>query len=434
MIPTTRRGFLAGSAALIGTGARAADLDVVVIGAGAAGIAAARRLRALGRTVLVVEARDRVGGRVATDTRLGLPFDAGAQYLHWAERNPWRGLASEYGIATEEDLGGRPPRIYMGGRTIPDSERGARRAAFSRLDGLLSAGTRPDRSIAQAVATAGPLLADAATGLTRLTLGEEPGRVSAADYDALWSGDDLVVPTGFAGLVGRAAQGLDIRLATPVTRIGWSSGGVSVDTGSGAIRARATIVTVPVGVLAAGGLDFEPGLPTATRDAIDGLGTGAYTKIALRLDRSRFDAAQLADAIDLESPDATTSFEVWPFGRDLVIAYCGGDFARSLCQAGERAAVAHAVERLAAITEPALAGAVQAGVLADWWTDPFARGSYSVAKPGRFAARSALREPIGGRIWLAGEFTAAEGGAMTAGGAFLEGERAAEAAARALPV
>ena len=143
-------------------------------------------------------------------------------------------------------------------------------------------------------------------------------------------------------------------------------------------------------MLGAGGIAFEPGLPAPLRDAIDGIGTGAYTKIALRLDRTRFDAAQLADAIDLESAAATTSFEVWPFGRDLVIAYCGGDFARSLCQAGERAAVDHAIERLAAITEPAIGRAVTGGVLADWWTDPFARGSYSVAKPGRFAARAAL--------------------------------------------
>ena len=158
---------------------------------------------------------------------------------------------------------------------------------------------------------------------------------------------------------------------------------------------------------------------------------GAYTKIALRLDSGRLDAGELADAIDVESPAATTSFEMRPFGRDLVVAYLGGDYARRLCEAGEREAVAHATERLAAAGVASAARAVTAGCLADWWTDPFSRGGYSIAKPGRLASRLALRAPIGGRVWLAGEASAG-GGAMTAGGAFLEGERAANEVARAL--
>jgi monoamine oxidase len=157
---------------------------------------------------------------------------------------------------------------------------------------------------------------------------------------------------------------------------------------------------------------------------------GAYTKVALKVDRSRLGGAAFTDAIDM-SQGGTTSFEFWPFGRDLVIAYCGGDYARTLCQAGESKAVAHMTDRLRAFGDARLADAVTGGVLAGWWSDPFAQGGYSIARPGHAGARAALRPRIGDRIWLAGE-ASAEGGAMTVGGAYLEGQRAAAEVARVL--
>ena len=429
----TRRSALLGGAAILGASraARAADVDVVVVGAGAAGLAAAKRLVELGRTVRVVEARSRLGGRVHTDNRLGIPFDAGAQYIHWAERNPWTAIAAASGLRTEADAGGNPPQIYANGVVLPDGERGRRRRAFMRIDALISSGARPDRSIADAVRADGPALLQAASGLARLTLGEEADRVSAADYDGLWSGDDLVLPDGYGTLVEIYGRGLDVRLGTPVRAVDWSGPGVRVDTDAGTLATRAVVVTCSVGVLQAGGIAFRPGLPAAAADALAGLRMGAYTKVALRMDGARPAVSRLVDLIDLETPDATTSFEARPFGRDLVIAYTGGDFARQLCEAGEREAVDHAAERLAAIAGADLRRAVTGGVLADWWTDPFSRGSYSIASPGRAGAREALRAPIAGRLWLAGE-AGAGGGAMTAGGAFLEGRRAADEVARAL--
>ena len=113
-----RRVFLAGAGAAVVSRARAADVDVAVIGAGAAGLAAAKHLRGLGRSVVVVEARSRIGGRAHTDTTLGVPFDAGAQYIHWAERNPWKRIADELGVPLQEDASGAPPprlRADLGG-------------------------------------------------------------------------------------------------------------------------------------------------------------------------------------------------------------------------------------------------------------------------------------------------------------------------------
>jgi monoamine oxidase len=222
-----------------------------------------------------------------------------------------------------------------------------------------------------------------------------------------------------------------VRLSTPVETIRWGARGVALDTPSGMLRAGAAIVTVPVGVLKAGGLRFIPDLPAATRDALDGLGMGAYTKIALKIDRARVEPLEGTDYIEVVDGGAV-SFEFWPFGRDLCLVMLGGDHARRLCEAGERAAIDFATERLAGMAGSHIRQAVAGGRLAAWWTDPFSRGSYSVARPGRVAARSALRDPIGGKILLAGEATAG-GGAMTVGGATLEGRRAARASIEAQP-
>jgi monoamine oxidase len=186
-------------------------------------------------------------------------------------------------------------------------------------------------------------------------------------------------------------------------------------------------VTVPLGVLQAESIRFTPRLPLATQEAIGGLGMGAYTKLALGLDRAKLDGVGLIDAIDLdEGTGGTTSFEFWPAERPIVICYFGGNFARRLCEQGEPAVIAHMGERLSALFGARVGAAVTGGQLADWWNDPFSRGSYSIARPGRVGAREALREPIGRRVWLAGEASAG-GGAMTAGGAYLDGERAADA-------
>jgi monoamine oxidase len=222
-----------------------------------------------------------------------------------------------------------------------------------------------------------------------------------------------------------------VRLDTPVTAIRWDGPDVLIATTAGTVRAGAAIVTVPVGVLKAGRIRFTPELPGRTEGALDGLGMGAYTKIALRLDRARVGQLEGTDYFEILDGVGATSFEFWPFGRDLALAILGGDHARRLCEAGERAAIDFATERLASMVGGHIRGAVIGGRLAGWWTDPHACGSYSVVRPGHLEARTILREPLGNRIWFAGEATAG-GGAMTVGGATLDGRRAAEEVARHL--
>lgn len=420
-------GFLATMPAMV----RAASGPVAIVGAGAAGLAAADTLRRAGHPFVILEARDRIGGRAHTDRSLGAeaPFDAGAQYIHWAERNPWAAIARQDGVRLN-DQEGWARNLFIDGRPATEAERARRRAGFSGLDAIL-APKGADASLADEAKLAGPDAEAATSGLSRLSLGEDPARVSAADYDRLWSGSDLWVD-GYGDLVARHFADLPVRLNCPVLGIDWSGPGVRLRTAAGTLDAAAAIVTVPVGVLKGGALGFTPALPSPLQAALDGLSMGAYTKIALRLDPAKVDAKAVGDAVSVARDGPTIYFEMGPFGRAVAVANLGGDLARDLCRAGEKAAVALATERLAAILGAQATGAVTGGRLAGWWTDPYALGSYSIVAPGHADSRDALRAPIGERIVLAGEALAG-GGAMTVGGATLDGERAARDVLKRLP-
>jgi monoamine oxidase len=412
------------------------EVDLVVIGAGAAGLAAAREALDLGRSVLVIEAANCVGGRVHTDRSLlmagGKPgfFDAGAQYIHWAERNPWRELARRHGFATGDDSGwGGPPAVFLQGRRLDDAERIRRRGGFGQVSVLIQAALRNgDASFADAVRDADAAVRQAAEGLTRFSLGEDPQRVSLADYDQLWSGDDDEIPGGYGDLVAATAAGLPIALGTPASVIDWSGGRVRVSTPRGDISAGAAIVTVSVGVLQAGVIRFTPALPPVIEDALHGLGMGALTKLAFSHDPAV--APDAPDVLDIIDERTTLSIEWRHRGQDgLGLVMLGGDGARAFSDLGQAGALAFLRERLAATLGGQAARAVIDARLAGWWSDALIRGSYSIARPGQLAARSALATPIGGRVFLAGEATAG-GGAMTVGGATLEGRRAARLALR----
>lgn len=436
----TRRGALAW-ALLAPTAARgveapavlrrdlAFDRDVAVIGAGAAGLAAAAECARLGRSCMIVEARGRVGGRIVTDDSLGAPFDAGALFLHWAERNPWRELASGLGATlVDEPASGFRVVGRREGEAAVDGE--TRRLQFRRLARMLDGPSVEDISVEELARRAG--LGEAASGLTRMALGEEPGRVSARDYAQLWSGDDLVAPQGFGRLATAFARGLDVRTGCAAIGLRWDGPGVEVETTQGALRAAAAIVTLPVGVLKAGGVAFRPALPNATLGALDGLEMGALSKIALSFDRAGLGVGEPTDII-LRDGDTLIDFDCWAFGRPLVVGYVGGDAARALTGLGEEGAIAAALDGFVAAAGGDVRGRFKGGRLYGWVDDPFALGSYSHALPGRASARAALATPLGERVFFAGEATGGEGGdfggAMTAGGAFLAGRAAARAAA-----
>jgi monoamine oxidase len=435
----SRRTLLAGglaAAALPGMTARlfAADADVLIVGAGAAGLSAARELTRLGISFRMVEARERIGGRAFTDASLGAAFDAGAEIVHFADRNPWVAIARDLGVSLDGSgwrSGGW--QVHAGGQPLGMIERGRRWQAFREMEARMervSASGR-DMSLAEAVADMAPESREIARSGLLLVLGEDGERISVLDNQSLWSGPDLTTTGGYGALVAAYGKALPVSLSTPVTAIGWGSGGIEAVTPRGTITARAAIITVPVGVLKAGGIRFTPELPPGHRAALDGIGMGALTKIALRLEGDRFGLSDGTTLMEATRPEAMTMIEMFPGGKPLAVAICGGDVARALGAAGEAAAVSHVTDLLAGMLGASVRGAVKAGRLASWWHDPLAHGSYSVCRPGHSAARAALAEPVALRLWFAGEATGG-GGAMTVGGATLSAWSAARACAASL--
>ncbi len=407
------------------------DTQVVIVGAGAAGLAAARVLQNQALDFIHIEARDRIGGRVFTATSLGQPYDAGAIYIHWAEKNPWRDIATRLGFATQANST-EPPLYYDGARRPPEDERMRRRRNFEILSGVLNRDPAEvaDISFVESARAAGSDVVVAAGDLARMELGEEPEQVSALDYARLWSGDDLLVPAGYGSLVARFGAGLPVKLETPAAGIDWAGPGVSVETAKGTIRAQVAIITLPVGVLAAETLRFRPSLPEATLSGIAGLGMGALTKIVLRFDGERFGIPAADEVLERVSERAIIDFDCFPFDRDLVIAYLGGDHARQVAMSGERSAIESVLDAFVTVVGSKARQHFVAGRLHAWSEDPFSRGSYSHAKPGYADARAKLAIPVGDRLFFAGEATGGGDGfgdAMTAGGAYRSGMATAQA-------
>ena len=435
----TRRKFLSASAgaaialpAVIGP-ARAEDTDVVIIGAGAAGLGAARELQRLNKRFVIIEARQRSGGRLYTNIALGQPFDAGAAYIHFAATNPWSQIAADLGV---DPLGGY--RLWSGSIAFRngvalDAEAMARRWESMRRvsDAYDEVEERADISLAQALRAEGQEVRDAGRIQAQMAAGEDPEWVSTADWQRLEGGQNRLVPGGYGALAVKLAEPLGVRHGVLATAIDWSGQLVAVTTDKGIIRARKVIVTVPIGVLKAGHIKLTPALPLEAARALDGLKMGALSKIGLRFSGERFGFQPHQFLAEIGEPSRAMTFEAWPFDGELVVATFGGDYARGLARQGEAAAVNHALERFIGIAGGDARKGFKGGVLAGWSEDPFSLGGYAVALPGRMRAREALARPLGDRLWFAGEATAGNY-AMTAGGAYIAGRDAAKQAAARL--
>ncbi len=423
---------LASAHSVLAQGA-AFDFDCIVIGAGASGLAAAHELKARGKRYVVLEAQGRVGGRIFTDRSLGEPYDAGAFYIHWAERNPLLAVAKAAGVnpAYYEDLPGGISRSYD--RGTPPAPEGSS-AAWSQVQEKFEGPDVPDISFIDYAMQLDPLSRDRALLTARLALGEEGERVSARDYSRLWSGYDYLVPGGFGAALEFHAKGLHIRLATPVSEIDWSGQGVKVTTPRGTITARKVIVTVSVGVLKANTIRFIPELPQINRDGLNGLGMGASTRAALKFNGARFGLKTNSNLRLRFSERALLSFGCFAFDRNLVTCYFGGDHARGIIGMGEKDAVQYLLSQFASLVGAEAKKAFVDGRLNGWWNAPWSRGGYSHARTGHSDARFKFATPVGEKLYFAGEAVGCSykggdaGCAITAGGAYLSGTKAAELA------
>jgi monoamine oxidase len=401
------------------------DPDVIIIGAGAAGLGAARRLAAAGRAVHVIEARNRVGGRAWTaHAPSRLPIELGCAWLHSADENELCALALQAGLTIDKT---RPPwRTQMNDVGFAAADQADFRAALGRLFARLDEAGEAERDqSADRLLDPGsrwnPLLNATSTYIN----GVELDQLSVLDF---WryrdTGVNWRIVEGYVGLMAALAAGLDITLDCPVSQIDHSDPRVRVETPRGDLRARAVIITAPTDVLCAGDLRFHPALPDKIAAAA-ALPLGLADKLYLKLDGAEEfpKDSHLYGALDSVR---TGSYHVRPFGRPLIEVYFGGRFARELEAEGESAFASFAIGQLASLLGEGLRNRLHPIAATAWARDPYARGSYSHAMPGHADARAALATPVDGRIFFAGEACMVHD-FSTAHGAYRSGVAAADA-------
>lgn len=407
------------------------EVDVAIIGAGCAGLAAAKALRAAGRSFAVWEAMPRIGGRAWTHDRdFGIPFDIGCAWLHAADRNPFFAQAQAAGWTLHHhDMG--LDHLWFGDRPATAEEFARTRAAEAALAECLSRGTPSDRM--------GDLIADChclranATFAGPMDFGMDPDEISVADFAAAADLDpNYFTREGFGALIHLWGADVPVTLSSPVRRIRWDGPGVVLEGPRGALRARAAIVTVSTGVLAFEDIAFSPALPVPHQEAIFDLPMGLLTKIPLMVRGNRFGLSPFDDLLIERRARHDLFFLCFPFDTDLMVGFVGGDFAWEMEAAGTAAAVDFATDRLADMFGSDLRRAVSHGAMTNWAAERHVRGAYAAARPGRAGARAALAAPVGDRIWFAGEALAPRGLTQTAAGARLSGEAVAAEVSRVL--
>lgn len=442
----TRREFLAGSAALatLSTfGARSAgaaraplprEIDIAVIGAGAAGIAAARQIAAAGRKVIVIEATGAIGGRCVTDAAtFAVPFDRGARWLHLTDANPVAKLARGAGIDLIPAPRGQRIRI------------GRRNARAAEAEDFLVRLVRANRAIGDAVR--GKVDMPAAAALPK-DLGEWSGAVNfllgpaatGKDLGALSSADLLLMQKrdpasatrqGLGTLMTKLGEALPIVLSTPVTRIVWSGrSGVQIETAAGTVSARAAILTVSTNVIASGKIRFSPDLPKRQFDAAEKLSLGSYDRIALEFHGNPLGLAHNDAVIEQSADNRTGLLLANTNGSSLCQVDVAGAFGRDLAAQGDAAMTAFAIEWLTKLYGSDIAKAVSKTATTRWNDMPYVMGPMSAAAPGGQPSRKILMEPMG-NLFFAGE-AAHETQWGTVGGAWESGGRAADAVLRKL--
>ncbi len=400
------------------------DTEVVVIGGGAAGLAAARRLRDANVPCLVVEARARLAGRAWTMTeRPGFALDLGCGWLHSADRNPWSAIAEQQGRTIDKTT---PPWDRPSLESVfPLAEQRDFFEAQRKFDARLDRATHgPDRAAAAFLEPCcrWNMLMDA---VSTYYSGVELDRVSALDLARYQdSGVNWRVTEGYGATIAAHGADLSVVLDCPVRRIDHGGKRLTIETAKGTITADRAIVTLPTPALTEETL-FAPALPDKIEAAL-GLPLGLADKLFLSLD----DAEQFEQDSRLFGHThrvGTGAYHMRPFGRPLIECYFGGKLAWELEAAGERGFFDFAVSELAGMLGSAFAKRVKPIGFHGWGGDPYSRGAYSFALPGKADSRAKLAAPVDGRLLFAGE-ACSPADFSTAHGALETGWAAADAA------
>jgi monoamine oxidase len=399
------------------------EIDVAIIGAGAAGLGAANALKDSGLSVMALEARDRLGGRAWTvQAAPDVVFDVGCGWLHSADKNPFVAIAAQLNFEVDRSLPPWGERAF--GDVFPQAERyefiKALDAFYERIEAAAESGRDSAGNLYLEPGNRWNPMIDA---ISTYVNGCELDQVSIFDFDAYEDTEiNWRVRRGYGALIAAFGAPCPVALNCNVTRIDHSGPRLLIETSQGTLSAAKVIVTVSTNLIAGEAIRFSPALPEKI-DAAAGLPLGIADKVTLALDH----AEQFPKDGNLRGPTMRTkmgTFHLRPFGQPCIEGYFGGSFARELEDAGAGAFAAHSIDEIAAMLGNDFRRKLKPLAESRWAHDPFALGSYSHALPGHAGDRAILAAPIDQRLFFAGEATSPNF-FSTAHGALESGQRAA---------
>lgn len=400
------------------------SVDVAIIGAGAAGLGAAHALRGSGLSVIVLEARNRLGGRAWTvQASPEVTFDVGCGWLHSADKNSFVPIARALAFELNKNLPPWRERAY--GNAFPQSERDdfmrAMDAFYVRLWQAAQKGKDEPASLSLEPGNRWNPMIDA---ISTYINGCELKDMSTLDWDAYEDSElNWRVRRGYGALIAAYGAPCPVALNCSVTLIDHSGKRVRIETSQGTLTADRVIVTVPTNLIADEAIRFSPPLP-AKVDAARGLPLGVNDKVTLALDGAEaFPREGNLRGASMRTEMGT--YHIRPFGQPCIEGFFGGSFACQLEHAGEGAIAAHSINEIAGFLGNDIRRKLKPLYESRWGLDPFARGSYSHALPGHAGDRAVLAAPVDGWLFFAGEATSPTF-FTTAHGARDSGERAAK--------
>ena len=400
------------------------SVDVAIIGAGAAGLGAAHALHASGLSAIVLEARDRIGGRAWTvQASPEVTFDVGCGWLHSADDNSFVPIAGQLNFEINKDL---PPwRERAFGKAFPQAEReDFMRALDAFYDRVSEVAQKGEEGPASRCLEPGNRWNPMIDAISTYVNGCELAEMSILDWDAYEDSNiNWRIRRGYGALIAAYGAPCPIALSCNVTLIDHSDSRIRLETSRGTLTADKVIVTVPTNLIADESIRFSPALP-AKVDAAQGLPLGVDDKVTLALENAE-DFPKEGNLRGATMRTAMGTYHIRPFGQPCIDGFFGGSFARELEDAGDGAFAEHSINEIAGFLGNDIRRKLKPLAESRWASDPFARGAYSHALPGHAGDRAVLATPVDGRLFFAGEATS-ENFFTTAHGARDSGERAAK--------